>query len=119
MEKHDPAQEMSFAGDDEEGYVHHILHAVAHKAGLEPHPGKYVPTTGDPSVTELASQHMRELPPEEPAEEKPPVPPQEEISGNGPGESKKSGGKGKSPSSGTPAAVGAKAVTPPEPQGNF
>ena len=101
----------------------HIQAAFVHRAGLGPHPGKYEgpelrEPTGDPTVTELASQHMRELPAADPEEPKPPVPPQEEIAGSGP-EPQKKAGKGKAPSAGTPAAIGAKAVAPPEPEGNF
>jgi len=49
MKPFDPAQEISFEGDEEpsEEFRFHMLDAFAHAAGHGPHPGKYRPQPED------------------------------------------------------------------------
>jgi hypothetical protein len=104
----------------------HITKSILHLAGYGPKPDPYAGPGENPDMadhvteSELAAQRMRELPAADPTPVKPPVPPQEEIgAGGGGAKPSKGGGKGRAPTGGTPVSIGAQAVKPPEPAGNF
>lgn len=108
----------------------HITEAILHKAGLADHPGKYKGPPGilrrhgdqreerqEPSEDRLAEERMREMGPALQNQPGGPLPPQEAVQ-----QPEQKQGKGKQPSQPhgtTPAGLGAQAVAPEEPQGDY
>jgi hypothetical protein len=100
----------------------HFTKAMVHQAGLGPHPGKYQgpeqgPASDGVSESALARAHMQEMGPPEQTPPQGPLPPQEAVAQPMPQGGKKQGSK--PPTQGTPTAIGAAAVKPPEPEGGF
>jgi hypothetical protein len=99
----------------------HMTDAIAHMAGVGPHPGKYrgpKPEGRDPeelTESELAGQYLREHP-STPAQPPAQLPPQEAVTQP---PQQKGGRPPAQPHGETPVATGAAAVKPQEPEGNF
>jgi|SRR5215469_938467 len=89
----------------------HLLKAVAHHRGHEPeHPGMY---TGPQMLVE---EKLREIGPGQSAPPPGPLPPQEVVEQP---QQQKKGKPPAQPHGQTPAAAGAAAVQPEQPEGNF
>jgi hypothetical protein len=129
MAEEDTAQEINFEGDQERFETHHqderdhFVKAMEHHAGLGPDPGKYRgPGPKEPEEREdtseaLAAEYLREAGPARELPPPGPLPPQESVEQPTPAGGKKK--PGKPPGGTTPAAIGASAVKPEEPEGGF
>lgn len=96
----------------------HLAKSLLHHTGMGEHPGEYAGPTAD-TTEALAHERLAEAgPPGAPAPQGPP-PPQEQVQQPMPGGGKKPQGKQKPPSGTTPTGIGAAAVKPAQPEGEY
>jgi len=107
-----------------EEYKEHLTRAIIHHAGHGPHPGRYQGehpsgegNPGEPSESDLARAYMIEHGPAREAAPQGQLPPQEAV--QQPPAQKKATRPPAQAHGPTPAAAGAQAVQPQQPEGNF
>lgn len=120
---------LNFEGDQDrfdnmpEEWKDHLTKALLHKAGLGPNPGIYKGSnrprfSEDPTEADLANAYLQEAGPPGAPPPQGPVPPQEQVQQPQAGGGKRQG-KQKPPSGTTPTALGAQAVQPEKPEGEY
>lgn len=133
----EPEPQITFHGDQDDWdkappeWKEHVEKAFLHKAGLGAHPGKYKGPQHQirfdqdrnvhqyPTESDLARQRFEEEGPPTAAPARGPLPPQESVQQPAPAGGGKKQAPSKPPSGTTPTGLGAAAVKPEEPQGNF